>query len=75
MEQVTLRAAEIRAADVDALKAAGWSEEAIYDAITVAALFGFYNRWCDAAGVHAMSDEAHAAAAKATARGGYTVEL
>ena len=27
---------------------AGWSDEAIYYAITVCALFNFYNRWIDA---------------------------
>ena len=42
-----------------ALHAAGWTDEAIYYAITVCALFNFYNRWIDAAGVHAMSEEAH----------------
>jgi len=25
----------------------------------VCALFNFYNRWIDATGVHALSDEAH----------------
>jgi alkylhydroperoxidase family enzyme len=37
--------------DVDAATAAGWSDEALYDAITVCALFAFYNTWNDAAGV------------------------
>jgi len=49
----------------------GWSDEAIYYAITVCALFNFYNRWIDAAGVHAMSDEAHREGAKRTAVHGY----
>ena len=40
--------------DVRALKDCGWSDEALYDAITVCALFNFYNRWCDATGVHPM---------------------
>src|SRR2546422_4535093 len=42
--------------DLDAVKAAGWSEEALYDAITVCALFNFYNKWVDAAGVSDMAD-------------------
>jgi len=42
----------VRRDDLDRLKAAGWSEEAIYDAITVCALFRFYNAWIDATGVH-----------------------
>jgi alkylhydroperoxidase family enzyme len=49
----------ISPADIEALHAAGWDDDAIYYAITVCALFNFYNRWVDASGVHAMSDEAH----------------
>ena len=41
------------------LYAVGWDDEAIYFAITVCALFNFYNRWIDATGVHALSPEAH----------------
>jgi alkylhydroperoxidase family enzyme len=41
----------IKQDDVDRVKAAGWSDEAIYDAITVCALFQFYNTWIDATGV------------------------
>ena len=61
----------LRRDDVDAVRAAGWSEEAVYDAITVCALFNFYNRWCDAAGVHAMSPEDHAMGGKRMAQRGY----
>jgi len=59
------------AADMEPLHAAGWTDEAIYFAITVCALFNFYNRWIDASGVHALSDEAHAAGGKRSAAGGY----
>ena len=44
----------IKQDDVDRVKAAGWSDEAIYDAITVCALFQFYNTWIDATGVQDM---------------------
>jgi alkylhydroperoxidase family enzyme len=57
--------------DLDALRAAGWTDEAIYFAITVCALFNFYNRWIDATGVHALSDEAHRHGAKRMAVQGY----
>ena len=57
--------------DLEGVLAAGWSEEAVYDAITVCALFNFYNRWCDAAGVHAMSPEQHAAGGRRMAERGY----
>ncbi len=49
----------ITAADMSPLHEVGWTDEAIYLAITVCALFNFYNRWIDAAGVQAMSEEAH----------------
>ena len=53
------------------LYAAGWDDDAIYLAITVCALFNFYNRWIDASGVHALSDEAHRVGGKRTALHGY----
>jgi alkylhydroperoxidase family enzyme len=57
--------------DMQPLYAAGWADEAIYYAITVCVLFNFYNRWIDASGVHAMSDEAHQQNAKRSAVAGY----
>jgi alkylhydroperoxidase family enzyme len=57
--------------DMDMLHREGWDDEAIYYAITVCALFNFYNRWIDATGVHAMSEEAHRAGGKRTAAHGY----
>jgi alkylhydroperoxidase family enzyme len=57
--------------DTAELRAMGWTDEELYFAITVCALFNFYNRWIDAAGVHALSDEAHRTGAKASARNGY----
>ncbi len=58
--------------DIAELHAFGYSDEAIYYAITVCALFNFFNRWIDASGVHAMSDEAHRAGAKRSAIYGYS---
>ncbi|MCC7156002.1 MAG: hypothetical protein IT161_15610 [Bryobacterales bacterium] len=58
--------------DMKPLYAAGWDDDAIYFAITVCALFNFYNRWIDASGVHALSDEAHRAGGKRTATNGYS---
>lgn len=60
--------------DLDAVRAAGWTDDALYDAITVCALFNYYNRWIDATGVHALSDEAHRAGGKRTAAHGYVRE-
>ena len=53
------------------MRVAGWDDEAIYYAVTVCALFNFYNRWIDATGVHAMSEEAHRAGGKRSAVHGY----
>src|SRR5262245_22247103 len=56
------------------LRAAGWTDEELYFAISVCALFNFYNRWIDACGVHALSDEAHRQGAKRSAQHGYVRE-
>ena len=61
----------IGVADMQPLYAVGWDDEAIYYAITVCALFNFYNRWIDATGVHALSDEGHEEGGKRTAAHGY----
>ena len=71
IEKVDRASFELRREDVDAVLAAGWSEEAIYDAVTVCALFNFFNRWCDAAGVHPMTPEDHAMGGKRMAERGY----
>lgn len=58
-------------ADVETVRAAGWSDEAIYHTISVCALFNFYNRWITASGVHPVSDETHRVRARVIAREGY----
>ena len=45
----------VTATDIHRLKEAGWSEEAIYDALSVAAVFKFYNTWNNGSGVQQMS--------------------
>ena len=57
--------------DIDRLKTAGWSEEAIYDAISVCALFKFYNAWIDATGVHDLPAGAYEMSGKRMAAEGY----
>ena len=61
----------IRHADLDAARAAGWSDEALYDAITVCALFQFYNNWIDATGVSDMPAFAYDMSGKRLATTGY----
>ena len=57
--------------NIETLHKAGWDDEAIYYAITVCALFNFYNRWVDANGVHGQSDEAHRQGGIRSAAAGY----
>jgi alkylhydroperoxidase family enzyme len=71
VERVNAASNRIARADVDALKAAGWSESAIYDAVTVCALFNFYNRWVDAMGVPDMPAAAYVLSGKRMAEHGY----
>jgi alkylhydroperoxidase family enzyme len=71
VDKVNRDSARIGPADIELLHAAGWTDEAIYFAVTVCALFNFYNRWIDATGVHAMSEEAHRAGGKRMAVQGY----
>ncbi len=41
----------MRRDDVDALRAAGLSDEAIHDVVQIAALFNYYNRLADGLGI------------------------
>jgi hypothetical protein len=58
-------------ADVDEARRAGWSDEALYDAITVCALFQFYNTWIDATGVDDMPPSAYEMSGQRLATHGY----
>jgi len=56
IEKAARKASNVTREDVDAVRAAGWSDEAIYDAVTVCALFNFYTTWVDASGVGDLGD-------------------
>jgi alkylhydroperoxidase family enzyme len=71
VSKVNRQSPDITAADMEPLRAEGWTDEAIYYAVTVCALFNFYNRWIDATGVHAMTDEGHRKRGKLSAQSGY----
>jgi alkylhydroperoxidase family enzyme len=71
VDKVNHHSPSITAQDMAPLYAEGWDDEAIYYAITVCALFNFYNRWVDASGVHALSEEAHRQGGKRSASMGY----
>jgi len=71
VDKVNHNSPQITAEDMKPLYEVGWDDTAIYFAITVCALFNFYNRWIDASGVHAMSEEAHRLGGKRMATHGY----
>jgi alkylhydroperoxidase family enzyme len=66
--------ASVDATEVAKLHAAGWNDEAIYDAVSVCALFNFYNRWVDGAGIHGTPEAVYHMSGKRLAQGGYTRE-
>jgi alkylhydroperoxidase family enzyme len=71
IDKMNEESSALRKEDVDEVKTAGWSEEAIYDAITVCALFNFYNKWIDGSGVSDMPAAAYAASGQRLATVGY----
>jgi alkylhydroperoxidase family enzyme len=72
IEKMNAQSNAIRREDLDAVKSAGWSDEAIYDAITVCALFKFYNAWIDATGVHDLPATGYEASGRRLATQGYS---
>lgn len=72
--KITKSLPEVVEADVQTVRAAGWNDEAIYDAISVCALFNFYNRWITSTGVQPVSDERHRSHGKVIAERGYAPE-
>jgi hypothetical protein len=60
--------------DADAARGAGWSDEALYDAITVCSLFQFYNNWIDATGVADMPALGYEMSGRRLATQGYASE-
>src|SRR5580765_8654604 len=71
IDKMNRESTSLGAADVAAVKAAGWTDEALYDAITVCALFNFYNKWIDATGVADMPAAAYDASGQRLAAFGY----
>jgi alkylhydroperoxidase family enzyme len=71
IEKLNRQSSRLQKEDIDEVKAAGWSEEALYDAITVCALFNFYNKWVDATGVSDMTAAAYAASGERLSALGY----
>lgn len=61
--------------DINHLKEAGWSEEAIYDALTVASVFKFYNTWNNGSGVQNMSSSDYLYSGKVLNTLGYCMDF
>jgi alkylhydroperoxidase family enzyme len=71
IEKVNRASNQIGPDDIQIAVAAGWTEEALYDAITVCALFNFYNTWIDATGVADMPPEMYDMSGQRLASSGY----
>ncbi len=71
IERMNRESFSLQKEDVQAVIDAGWTQEAIYDAITVCALFNFYNKWVDATGVGDMPVEAYEMSGQRLATAGY----
>ena len=54
--KLTLEPANVGRADVERLRACGWSDTAIHDAIQVIAYFNYVNRVADAVGIEDEPD-------------------
>jgi alkylhydroperoxidase family enzyme len=71
IEKMNRESNRLQQQDIDTAKAAGLTEEALYDAITVCALFNFYNKWIDATGVADMPATAYEMSGTRMAEHGY----
>ena len=71
LDKVNRQSNAIGPADITEVKAAGWAEEAIYNAVSVCAIFNFYNRWIDATGVQDMPAQGYQMSGHRLATEGY----
>ena len=74
IEKMTLRPSELTRADADAVRAAGVGDEAIIDAIHVAALFNMIVRLADSLGWDVPPFEEFYARADGMLASGYALE-
>src|ERR1700722_12370106 len=71
IEKLNAQASSIQQSDIDKLKSLGWTDGAIYDALSVCALFRFYNTWNDGAGTENMSPQDYQFSGERLAQRGY----
>ena len=65
----------VTSSDILKLKEEGWSEEAIYDALTVASVFKFYNTWNNGSGVRTMKSTDYLYSGKVLTTLGYCMDF
>lgn len=70
--KLTSSPAQVVKADIDAVLAAGWKEETAHDAVTITALFNYYNRLLDGHGIKGSPEKA-ARSARFLPRFGYRI--
>jgi hypothetical protein len=73
LEKLTLRPDEVDAADAEAVRVAGVSEQALRDAITVCGLFNMIVRLADSLGWDLPAPERRRVRAPAMLEGGYAL--
>ncbi len=74
VKKVVEHSVETSQPDIDTARAAGWSDEALYDAFSVVALFQFYNAWIDTTGVGDMPAMAYEMSGQRLATQGYVMD-
>ena len=74
LEKLTLRPDELGAGDADAVRAAGVSDEAMVDAVHVAALFNMITRLADSLGWDVPEWESFSARADSMLATGYLLD-
>jgi uncharacterized peroxidase-related enzyme len=62
--KLTQAPSTVTESDVDAVRAAGWDDRALHDAVLVCALFNFMNRMVEGLGIRACGDYVAASAAR-----------
>lgn len=73
--KLATQAESVTSQDIDELKRHGWTEEAVYDALTVAAMFKFYNTWNNGSGVRNMSSADFAHSGDRLVKMGYCMDF
>lgn len=73
VESVNRASNQIGPEEIERAKEAGWSESALFDAVTVTALFNFYNIWVDATGVGDLPAAAYHHSGERLAERGYVL--